>query len=515
MKHNVESEVVNMGARSERMRTGGGLPDPATGSAALRLLCVLCTSALSAGQAAGQGVEIKTSDTSAEVTRFKVEGSGGVGVDANAYFLNVKLGIGTAAPDATLTIGSSTSADQIVKVYSQADSALHLVADTDDVTETDNAYILLQQDNATSDAYIGLVGNAGFDPQNVAYTGTLANHLLLGSTAVGDGVQIGTAGTVRMTVATGGFVGIGTTAPAHALDVNGTARVQGLLGLTLSGANTTNATFGAWPGNAANNWLYLTNGDTGAPAYSDLATGDFYASGISYRGNSDMYFNKTNHNHSGTGNTTGWAAIENASDYDTLMLLGRAGVAGVGRWVRLWDRLDMNGLGVAHGGGGQTSAIIAAHNGWYETDWPAGWGGGLSCWDITCSGVAWNADVDRSDRRLKKNLSPLPDSLDRILRLKPVSFEWKDARLPGRHFGFIAQDVEEVMPELVQDSVDGMKSVAINEMNAYLVRAIHETSATLRREDEELRALEARVERMERLVRTRAKGGGRGAGGGD
>ncbi len=473
--------------------------------AAFRLLCVLCLSAISAGQALSQGIEIKTSNTSAEVTRFKVQGSGGVGVDANAYFLNAKLGIGTVTPDATLTIASSTSADQIVKVYSAGDAGLIISADGDDGAgeEDHNAYILLQQDGGTNDAYIGLSGTNGFDPRNLAYTGTLANYLLVGSTAVGEGVQFGSAGAVRMTVATGGFVGIGTTSPAQALDVNGTARVQGLRGLTLSGATTTNSTFGAWPGNAAaNTWLYLSNGDTSAPAYTDLATGAFYSSGASYRANSDMYFVKTDHTHTGTGNTTGWAAIENSSNYNTLMLLGRAGVAGVGRWVRCWDRLDVNGWLVGHGNGTQNGTIITSHQGWYATDWPAGWGGGLSTWDVCCSGVYYNVLSFRSDRRLKQNVETLGDTLDRLQRLRPVSFDWKDPKVGGggRNFGFIAQEVEEVMPELVSGSGDEIRSLAQSEMTPLLVRAQQELAEALRKECELQNALEARIARLERAL---------------
>lgn len=59
-------------------------------------------------------------------------------------------------------------------------------------------------------------------------------------------------------------------------------------------------------------------------------------------GNSDIYFTKTDHKHTGIGNTAGYAAIENAADYDALMILGRAGTS-KGRYVKLWDYLQVNG----------------------------------------------------------------------------------------------------------------------------------------------------------------------------
>jgi len=59
-------------------------------------------------------------------------------------------------------------------------------------------------------------------------------------------------------------------------------------------------------------------------------------------GNSDIYFTSTNHNYTGFGNTSGYAAIENSVNYGTLMILGRAGTP-VGRKVDVWDYLQVNG----------------------------------------------------------------------------------------------------------------------------------------------------------------------------
>ena len=90
------------------------------------------------------------------------------------------------------------------------------------------------------------------------------------------------------------------------------------------------------------NWRVRTN-----PGYQEFF-GDTYANGsLSVggdirAGNSDLYFTKTNHNHTGIGNTPGYAAIENAENYNTLMILGRAGTS-VGRSVSVWDYLTVNG----------------------------------------------------------------------------------------------------------------------------------------------------------------------------
>jgi hypothetical protein len=57
---------------------------------------------------------------------------------------------------------------------------------------------------------------------------------------------------------------------------------------------------------------------------------------------SDIYFTKTDHQHTAFGNTTGFAAIENATNpYNALMILGRQ--TATGRMVKLWDYLQVNG----------------------------------------------------------------------------------------------------------------------------------------------------------------------------
>src|SRR3982751_4321178 len=66
-------------------------------------------------------------------------------------------------------------------------------------------------------------------------------------------------------------------------------------------------------------------------------------------GNSDVYFTNPSHNHTGFGNTSGYAAIENASNYGTLMILGRSGTPN-GRKVDVWDYLQVNGRIRATGG---------------------------------------------------------------------------------------------------------------------------------------------------------------------
>lgn len=72
------------------------------------------------------------------------------------------------------------------------------------------------------------------------------------------------------------------------------------------------------------------------------------------------------------------------------------------------------------------------------------------------------------------------DFLSKIKKLKPVFFEWKKDVPPRFHFkdepeaGLIAQEVEEVFPELVVTNPDGYKAIRYGWIPMYLLQAIQE-----------------------------------------
>lgn len=78
-----------------------------------------------------------------------------------------------------------------------------------------------------------------------------------------------------------------------------------------------------------------------------------------------------------------------------------------------------------------------------------------------------------SDRSLKENIETLTDALDVVDSLNPVYFTWKDSGEEA--FGFIAQEIEEVLPSLVRTSSDtGIKSVSYVQLIPVLLQAIKE-----------------------------------------
>jgi hypothetical protein len=95
-----------------------------------------------------------------------------------------------------------------------------------------------------------------------------------------------------------------------------------------------------------------------------------------------------------------------------------------------------------------------------------------------------------SSRRWKNNIHPLEDALDRVQRLRGVSFDWTTDE--KHDIGLIAEEVGQVVPEIVTYEDNGLdaRSVDYGRLTALLVEAIKELSAA----NEELRS---RVELLE------------------
>ena len=104
-------------------------------------------------------------------------------------------------------------------------------------------------------------------------------------------------------------------------------------------------------------------------------------------------------------------------------------------------------------------------------------------------GGSWSSS---SDRRLKKNIEDLEGALETLLALRGVTFEYKDPEsideLFGTRVGFIAQEVEEVIPDWVDEKPDGMKMVTVRGFEALVVEALRELETQQSRELEALRA---------------------------
>jgi hypothetical protein len=119
-------------------------------------------------------------------------------------------------------------------------------------------------------------------------------------------------------------------------------------------------------------------------------------------------------------------------------------------------------------------------------------------------GGAWSV---ASDRRLKKNIHDLEGALQTLLALRGVTFEYEDPEavheLPGERIGFIAQEVEEVLPDWVEES-GGYKRLTVRGFEALAVEALRQQQgemAGLAAENEslsaELEALRSKLAALE------------------
>ena len=105
-----------------------------------------------------------------------------------------------------------------------------------------------------------------------------------------------------------------------------------------------------------------------------------------------------------------------------------------------------------------------------------------------------------SDRKLKKNIRDLEGSLDKTLKLRGVKYDWKDENKDNNQLGFIAQEVEEVLPEVVKEVETLGKDSTHLTVNypavvPLLVEAIKEQQTLINRLEERIKDLENKQEK--------------------
>ena len=100
-----------------------------------------------------------------------------------------------------------------------------------------------------------------------------------------------------------------------------------------------------------------------------------------------------------------------------------------------------------------------------------------------------NSFLYSSDQNKKKDIQTLSNPLETIQNLRGVSFSWKEN--DEASIGFIAQEVEKVLPSLVSGEA-GEKSVAYGNITAVLVEAVKELSTQNKALEERVKALENR-----------------------
>lgn len=84
-----------------------------------------------------------------------------------------------------------------------------------------------------------------------------------------------------------------------------------------------------------------------------------------------------------------------------------------------------------------------------------------------------------SDRRWKTNIAVIDSPLEKLENINGYYYNWKDGKDKSTQVGVIAQEVEEVLPEIVSTDDDGYKSVDYSKLAPLLIEAIKEQQRTI------------------------------------
>ncbi|MDW8295354.1 MAG: tail fiber domain-containing protein [Raineya sp.] len=143
------------------------------------------------------------------------------------------------------------------------------------------------------------------------------------------------------------------------------------------------------------------------------------------------------------------------------------------------------GAGTGASSDAPTQAIIpAATDGTGRmNDWPNGWGGGLSTWDIVGASTFFWAYQTRSDRSYKENIQPIAedkDFLKKFMNLQPVTYKFNPktvtadpSEMQRLHYGFIANDVEKIFPDVVVNAGASPEIKRGLEYDAFIPMLVH------------------------------------------
>jgi hypothetical protein len=306
-----------------------------------------------------------------------------------------------------------------------------------------------------------------------SFTNSTNTGFYLTDDGFGPYVNLAMSGSNAVTIKYNGNVGIGTSSPNRLLSLG--------------------SAFGATAGLSANVKL---------AAFDNGISGDIYGLGIS----SGMLEIQSAENigfYNGTGTTRtermritsgGNLLIGTTTDNGYKLQVNGAssfnGNIDMGNCHMFWG-FDNQGIKLSRSGIGPKNALwalstylylgYAESNGW-ERVYAQATSGGVY---LTNGATSWTAN---SDERLKTINSNIENAVDKLLTLRAVNYSWKSDELNRKYLGLIAQDVQKVLPELVdKDEKDeiGTLGVRYTELIPVLVKAIQEQQAQI----EELKLL--------------------------
>jgi hypothetical protein len=111
-----------------------------------------------------------------------------------------------------------------------------------------------------------------------------------------------------------------------------------------------------------------------------------------------------------------------------------------------------------------------------------------------------------SSRRFKRDIRPLGSAADRLMALRPVTFHYKPQYIKGQpdplEYGLIAEDVAQVIPNLVAYGLDGKPfTVRYQELPVLLLAQAQRQQARINSQQHEIDRLAKEVAALERHAR--------------
>jgi hypothetical protein len=137
-----------------------------------------------------------------------------------------------------------------------------------------------------------------------------------------------------------------------------------------------------------------------------------------------------------------------------------------------------------------------------SNDTPASFTGTSGTCTVDTQGGGWSCV---SDEKLKTNILGIQDGLEAILALNGVTYDWKSNPNGGSVSGFIAQEVQKVLPQLVSELDDGTLSLNRDGMLPYVVEAIKEHNGKIEEVNNQLSIHGLKLENIDERLKTLAE----------
>ncbi len=275
-----------------------------------------------------------------------------------------------------------------------------------------------------------------------------------------------------LTILQNGNAGIGLVNPTFKLEVGGR--------MLLRNGGSSAQSAGLWLNNTAN---------SSAPAFIGMANDNNLVGLFGSTGGGWGLTMNTNNGNVGIGLNTALPArplsFPAALGEKILLYPGTVGEVGIGVYgneLRL--HADNSNAKVSFGtqdnAGNYSENALAQRNGVYA---------------FSVLGSLWvNGTTYASDARFKQNITPIDSALKKLLRINGVEYEMNTKDFPNNHFttgkqiGLIAQNVETVVPEAVNEK-DGYKGVDYAKLVPLLIESIKELNKKIEDQQQQIQLL--------------------------